>query len=396
MTLGQSLPEQCAAALFFLACALVFHTYVAYPAFLRVLIWLGFRSDVHHAARSAPTDWAPTVCVVVAAHNEARVIEPRVQNLLAQDYPRERYSVLIVSDGSTDDTVHLASNYGPNGVKVIDNKLQRGRAACHNDAVAAASEEILVFTDADTVFEPDFLRQIVRPFISPRVGVATGQLGFVNTGVNGVAQSAGLYWRYELWLRQMESVLGCLATASGACMAVRRALIKPLLRTDDVDYSTPLDVIMQGHVAVHESTAVAYDSMPSTVLGEIRARTRQVAKNLPGTLRKLRELSPLRFPLLAFSVASHKLLRWLTPVFLLVILGTNPVLVNSSRVFAVVLALQVAFYLAAGLGCVGQRMGARIPMASTAFGFCVANIAFFLGTVKALFFQQVTSYRSQQ
>ncbi len=362
--------------LFWSCCVTIFYVYLGYYACLR-LAGLFVRCPLKFEC----TEFQPaaTVSVLVAAHNEQENIEPRIRNLLEADYPGEKLEIIIGSDGSSDGTVQRAEHFV--GVQVLEFRENRGRAAVQNDMVEAATGEVVFFTDAETVFEPSFLKNALKAFADSLVGCVVGNLVY-RTQREVVSDAEGLYFKLEKSIRAAESRLGLLATATGACMGVRKTLWRKLGPIDDCDFTTPLDVVMQGYRVVYTQDAVAYDVPPSGLISEIRSRTRQTSKNLVGTLRRWGWSGWVRHPLISWGLVSHKILRWLTPFFLVGALCSNIFLLRQNVVYQWTFGTQIVFYCLALLGLAGHVFSRRIPLASTVLSFCAANIGMGLGVIK--------------
>lgn len=336
-------------------------------------------------------NYIPTVSIIIAAYNEEKNIEKRIRNILEQDYPTDKIEIIVASDGSTDRTVENAKQYGKYGVKILDFKQNRGRAEVQNDAVKEAKGEIIFFTDAETEFEENFLKNIVKYF-SENVGCVVGNLIY-RSQKSSISQSEGLYFKFEKKIRELESELGILATASGACMAVRRCLWKDLTPIDDSDFTTPLDVILQGYRVVFAKDAIAYDIPPSSVKGELKARIRQTSKNFIGTLKRWGMKGWIKHPFVSWGMLSHKILRWFTPFFMLGAFISNIFLLNKGYFYKLIFTGQVAFYILAIFGLIGELFKKRIPIASTIFSFCIANMGMGIGVIKGLIGKAPTSYK---
>lgn len=324
-----------------------------------------------------------SVSIVVSAYNEGDFIKRRIENLLHQDYLMNRAEIIVASDGSTDETVRVARNFEPDGIRVLESSQNRGRASVQNEAVKAANGNIVVFTDAETEFDRDFLKNLTKYFTDERVGCVVGNL-FYKTEGTSISESEGFYWKFEKKLRKMESDIGILATATGACMAVRKDLWRNLSLIDDSDFITPLDVIMQGHRVVYAQDAVACDVPPSSMRGELKARIRQTSKNLIGTLKRWGWKGWIRHPLVSWGILSHKILRWFTPFFMAAAFISNIFLLRQGPVYSALFAGQVAFYILAAVGLVGELLRKRIPVAPLILGFCVANVGMGIGVIKGL------------
>ncbi len=376
-----------ALAVFLASVLALAYVFAGYPAVLYALAWARRRRPLRRSL-----DWvhAPSVSVIVAAHNEAANIRARIANLLSQEYPPARLQIVIGSDGSTDGTVSIASGRRDPRVLVLD--LPRsGRAAVHNACAEVATGEILVFTDAGTRFSPDCLRQLVAPFADPEVGCASGKLVYTNCGASGLARSAGWYWRYELLLRRLETRLGSTVAVTGACMAMRRMLFRPLEAGDDIDDAAPLDVLLAGRRVVYVPEAVAWDHLPDSAQSELAARERIVTKNLAAVVHRPEALSLRRHPRVAFMLVSHRILRYLSPVFLAAAFASNCLLADPPLLAATWYA-QLGLYGGALIGFLAERRKWQIPVLPALFAFCLANIGFLLGVWNTFVRKEITLY----
>ena len=365
--------------LFWLSIGLLLYTYVGFGLFLALLTKIIRRKEIYNKQ----TEYMPDISVIVSAYNEEKAIAKRIENLLNLHYPKEKLEIIVASDGSSDSTVDIAKKYEKCGIKILDFKQNRGRAAIQNDGVKTARGEIIVFTDAETEFEKDSLKKMVRPFSDALIGCVVANLIY-KTERTSVSESEGLYWRFEKKLREFESNLGILATATGAYMAVRRKLWRELTPIDDSDFTTPLDVIKQGYEVVYVPDAIAYDVPAHTIKGELRTRIRQTSKNLVGTLRRWGWKGWIKHPIISWGLLSHKILRWFTPFFMVGSFLSNLYLLNNGIVYQITFAGQIIFYTLAILGLAGELLKRRIVVASTIFSFCVANIGMGIGVIKGL------------
>ncbi len=333
-----------AAWLLWTSIALLLYTYFGYPAL--VALW----------ARLAPwpvatsPHYQPRLVMIVVARNEAARIQAKIETCLAQDYPPDRLRVLIVSDGSTDGMDDVVRRFATPRVGLLTFPLSRGKAACLNDAIAGCDEEVLVLTDARQRLSPEAVRYLVLNLADPRVGAVSGELVFVADDVNAFASGIGAYWRYEKGIRRSQAAIHSVPGATGALYALRKSCFSPIppcTILDDV--AIPMHVAMQGQRVVFESRALAYDH-PST---EARQERRRKVRTLAGNFQLLslypQLLLPWRNPIF-IQFVSHKLLRLLAPWAMLSALLSNVALALHSAFYAVLLALQLAFYALPALG----------------------------------------------
>ncbi|MBI5252032.1 MAG: glycosyltransferase [Desulfomonile tiedjei] len=365
--------------------------YYVYDGYLRLLKFLS-----RHSVRKSESEFRewPSATVLLTVYNEAEAIEERIRNILAADYPKDRLELLVASDGSTDGTDALVREIGNPRVKLIS--LERcGKTEAQNQAVKEATGEILVFTDARTRFDRAFLKQIILPFSDPSVGGVDGHLLFISAPNNPVSEGQGRYWRYELQVRQLESDLNILVVASGACMAIRRFLLRQMDPSHGEDCVVPLDVALQGYRFVHSPQALAYDHMDHQADKEFKTRVRMTLRNWQGTLSRRRLLNPFRHPGYAWALWSHKLLRWLSPLFLILMTLSSMLLAASgSKMFQFIAVASVISYMAGFIGWQAERRGLSIPVASAIYSFLLANLGFLVGLWRSLRQQRITAYRS--
>jgi cellulose synthase/poly-beta-1,6-N-acetylglucosamine synthase-like glycosyltransferase len=334
--------------------------------------------------------------VLLTVYNEQETIGKRLDNLLEQNYREGDLEILVASDGSSDNTHAVVERYAARDgrIRLLVGEGM-GKSATQNIALPRASGDIVVLTDADTLFHPETIRQLARHFSDRSVGCVSGRLVLGRTDGN-VGEGQGFYWRFEMSLRRMESKIGLLHTASGGVMAFRRNLFRPFNAKYGDDCILPLDILQQGYRIVHEDAALAYDSFPASLRGEFRARTRMTLRNITGTLSMYPLLNPLKYPLQTLAIMSHKLLRWLTPFFLLTTFFSNALLLNTHPVFLWAFLFQCLFYLLGTAGLAGELVSVRIPIASVIFSFLLANAGFLLGVLGAVSGRRITSYKRQR
>ena len=375
--------------LFVVTSLLLIYVWAGYPA----LLWLLGR----FVNRPQPTREIdkPLVSIIIAAYNEEQRIRTKLENCQHLDYPYEKIEIMVASDGSTDRTEAIVEEFAGRDPRIRLLRAGRvGKSAVQNLAAQAARGEILFFTDANARVNADALQFVAGDFADPLVGLVSAEALF-GSPEDSVSQGQGFYWRFELFLRRSESHLGILATTSGQAFAVRKELFRPLPICYCDDCITPLDVRLQGYRVLHDRRAIVFDSMPHSIQGELRTRTRMTARNWGGTLARPAILNPLRFPLTALGLLSHKLLRWLTPFLLAMIFVTNTGLVLQGRaIFPWV--LQIGFYLSAFVGWLLTRRKHSAGVLGYPFSFCLANVGFFLGMVKVFRSQRIVAYQSTE
>lgn len=330
-------------ALFWGAVGMLGYTYVAFPAAVLVRGLVGRRPH-QTGART------PRVTVVVAAHNEVAAIGSKLDNLLAVDYPRDRFEVIVASDGSDDGTNEVIAGFAEHGVRLLT--LPRvGKATALNEAVAASTGEIVVFSDANTLYAPDAIHALVRPFADPEVGGVAGDQRYVRDST-AVASATGeqRYWDFDRLLKIGESRAGHVISATGAIYAVRRELIDhvPEGVTDDFFVST--GVIAHGKRLVFAPDAIAYEPVAATSKVELGRKVRIITRGLRAVAARRVLLDPRRHGFYAVQLFSHKVLRRLMAFPLIGAAVSSPLLWRQGQMYRAATIAQVAFYAAAGFG----------------------------------------------
>jgi glycosyltransferase involved in cell wall biosynthesis len=329
------------AAVFWVVVGLLVYAQVGYPLLLELL---GRLRRGRSPAAAVADGSEPSVSLIIAAHREAAIIRQKIANARELDWPAERLEVIVACDGSPDDTPALARAAGADVVLELP---WGGKVRAQDAAVDRAGGELLAFSDANALWEPDALRALAAPFADERVGYVCGQVRFVNEG--GTNQE-GLYWRYEMAIRARESQLASVTAGNGAIYAVRP---EAYLRVDPImghDLSLPFNMVKRGWRAVYAPAARAIEKMVPTVEGEFARKRRMMSHAWPIVLRG-GLLSPRGYPpLYALMVASHRALRYATPFLHPVALVANAALLGEGWVYVAAFALQLAVLAAAVAG----------------------------------------------
>lgn len=376
---------------FWLAALAIVYTYLLYPVLLMGLSAARqLRADLRYVAQggsrrpaAAPSTELPTVAVLVAAFNEERHIAERIRNLLALDYPADRLRIYIGSDGSSDATNRLVEQAHHERIVFRPFEQRRGKPSVINDLAAMAQEEILVFTDANTAFEPDAVTRLVRHFADAEVGCVCGELRLVAGAAN--ENPDNVYWRYERMLKFFEGRLGALLGANGGVYALRREHYRPIPADTIVDdFSISVDLIERGLRCHYDPEARATEEIPPRIGDEFRRRVRIGIGNYQALRRHVGLLHP-RHGYAALAFFSHKCLRWFAPHCMVIALLANAVLALGGGAFwLAMLAAQLAFYLLAAAGHLAGR-GGSVPKALRLPVFFVSmNMALLIGYYRYL------------
>lgn len=373
--------------LFWCSLGLILYTYFIYPAILFVgYSFAQLRSDWRHLFagkdRRVPAlhgDAVPNITFVIPAYNEEARLRQKLTNLREMDYPREKMQIIFVSDGSTDSTNDILKSASDLAIETIFLPQRLGKANALNHAIIRAQHDIVVFSDASTLFARDTLRKLGRHFVDPRIGAVCGALQFDSSHAKG--QTESLYWKYETMMRLMEARLGATLTASGAVYALRREAYIPLDRTTVLDdFIIPMNARKAGYRIVYDPEATATDYGPESVEGEFTRRVRLAT----GSFQSIFFLLRVKMGLFGrFAFISHKLLRWFLPLLLCIFLVSNLGLIRYP-VYGVFGVLELFFFVWASLGfLLRERLqGARYAL--LAYYLLAMNIAFLLGLFRCL------------
>lgn len=318
----------------------------------------------------------PTVSLVISVYNEEGVIREKIENALALEYPEDRLEIVVVSDGSTDGTDRIVSSFSDRRV-VLKAFARAGKTACLNRVVPAARGDIVLFTDANSMFPPELLTKVVRNFADDGIGLVTGWTKYRNEA--GEEESAGLYARLERVTKEAESRVASCVGADGAVFALRKELYLPLQDGDINDFVIPLNVVGQGQRVVLDPDVFCFERPSEGEGREFRRQVRITNRTLGAIMRNRRFLNPLAYGWFALFLLSHKVLRFLVPFFFAGTFLTALGLAGQS-VFFSAMALAQALFVGIGLLALRQRRGGRVGQLCSFFLLTIA--AQFLGWVR--------------
>lgn len=354
---------------FCVAAGILVYTYVGYP----VLLMLLSRWTRRAVAARGVAD-LPRVSVIIAARNEATTIRRKIEQTLALAYPAGRREIIVASDASDDGTDAIAAEYAAQGVRLARAPERRGKEFVQGLAIAAATGDILVFTDAAAALEPDALHRLVRNFGDPTVGAVSTEDRLVD--VDGNPTGEGLYVRYEMWVRRLESDVHSLVGLSGSCFAIRRELCAEWSPRLASDFSRALYTARRGYRAIADASVRATFVAVASPAAEVRRKVRTFLRGITVLMANRELLNPIRHGRLALTLASHKLLRFTAPFALLALLVASAGAARSDGIAAAALALQTAFYglaaAAAGRPSLQQHRVVRVAYYFTMVQYAMA------------------------
>lgn len=374
--------------LFYLFALLSCYSYFLYPLILGLLPRRAPVSD-----SSPASDTLPVLTLIVTVHNEEARIRDKIDNTLRIDYPRDLLEIIIASDCSTDGTDRIVVDYADRGVRLVRAEERKGKEYAQLCAIRAARGEILVFSDAATMIPEEALHILAGKFSDTRIGALSSEDRFVSA--DGSVAGEGLYVRYEMWLRRLESDRSGLVGLSGSFFAARREVCADWDTLSPSDFNTALNCARQGLVAVTVPEVVGIYSDVKDPALEFHRKVRTVIRGITALVRHPEALNPFRLGLFSFQVWSHKIMRWGVPWFLLGLLVLTLLLQGQGLVYAVALAIQAVFYALATAGWVSARLREN-KLVRIIFFFVQTNLALAQATLSFLAGKRMTTWTPSQ
>ncbi len=317
----------------------------------------------------------PKVTILISAYNEEKHIGATIENKLSLDYPRDRIEIIVISDGSGDRTEEIVSSFQDRGVRLIRQEPRKGKTSALNMAVPQAKGEILVFSDANSLYDRDALRHLMKNFADPGVGYVTGKMVYVNSDGTTVGDGCSAYMKYENFLRAIETRVGSTVGVDGGIDAVRKSLYRPMKADQLPDFVLPLMVVEQGYRVVYEHRAILKEDTLKSSDDEYRMRVRVSLRALWALWDMRRLLDPGRYGVFSFQLLSHKVLRYLGILFMAGALISNALIVSCKRLYAILFLIQIMFYGAALAGRLLEKKGVIKRLLYIPYYFCLINIA---------------------
>jgi cellulose synthase/poly-beta-1,6-N-acetylglucosamine synthase-like glycosyltransferase len=343
------------------------YTYLGYPLFTLFLSLF-----VHHPVKKG--DEEPRVTFLITAYNEEKFIAEKLENTLALDYPGEKLEIIVASDGSSDRTDSIVRTFEKRGVILCRVEGRVGKTESQNQAVKTATGDIVVFSDAPTKYKKDAVRMIVRNYHDPSVGAVSGRYEYVNPTGAPVGLGTILFWKYENFLKGRQTKIRTVTGCCGCIYSVRRRLYEDLPKEIISDLVEPLKILGKGYRIAFEPEAVAYETTTESSKQEFGMRIRVISRGMYGLWHMRKLFNPFKFGFVSFQLLSHKVLRWVIPFGLPLLLASNIALAGRP-IYDLTLVLQVLFYLAAGGGYLLERMGKKGKLLALPLYYCVVNAA---------------------
>jgi cellulose synthase/poly-beta-1,6-N-acetylglucosamine synthase-like glycosyltransferase len=362
--------------IFWASIGILVYTYVGYPLLLAIVSRLFSRN------RPEP-GYTPSLSILIAAYNEDAGIRAKIERTLALDYPPNKLEILVLSDGSTDRTDEIVSSISDPRVRLLRVEGRKGKTNAQNEGTLRARGEVLVFSDATTIYHSQALLYLACNYSDPRVGAVSGRYQYFDShGTSPTGLGTVAFWNYENSIKMMQSRIRTISGCCGCVYSVRRAAYTALAPDVISDLVQPLHVIQQGYRVVFEDRAVAYEETTQSTSEEFSMRVRVVTRGMRGLLSVPRLLMPWKFAWVSFQLWSHKLLRWLVPFFLLLSLMSNVFLAGAPFYRSLLLA-QSVFYAVTCFSLVVPLQRIWRPLGIPLY-FCTLNAAALLSVLEVL------------
>lgn len=357
--------------LFWVSVFLLLLSYAGYPLLLAIPALL------NQGRSKAKRSFFPSLTLLISVYNEEKIIASKLQNSLALDYPEDKLSIVVVSDGSTDGTDDMVRKFAAQGVRLKVIEGRRGKTHALNQVIPNIASDIIVFSDANTMYEPQAVKRLAAHFQDPDVGAVCGELALKTP--DSSVKTEGIYWRYEQMIKILESRTGSLTTFNGAIYAIRRNLHQTMIPGAANDFQHALQLARQKVKTVYEPEAKGWEDAGADARVEFRRRVRIISRGWRALLANATVLNPFRAGFYTVKIICHKLLRWLGPLFMISALIANLFILET--VFYQIIAVgQLCFYLLALVGGTKLAIGSM----QAAFYFCLINSAALIGLIRFL------------
>lgn len=373
---------------FWIMLGITFYAYVGYGILLYVLVKI---KNLFLKKPNFSNQVLPEVTLLVAAYNESDYVVDKVKNTIAQSYPSDKLKIVFVTDGTTDDSIEKLKSFEQ--VKVYHSDERKGKMAAINRVMPLIKSPITVFTDANAMLNTDAIKSMVEHFVNPKVGVVAGEKQIIKVSENNAEVGEGLYWKYESFLKKLDSELYSTVGAAGELYAIRTSLFQTL-ETDTLldDFVLSLRICSKGYVTAYEPSAKAMETASLNIAEELKRKVRISAGGIQSVLRLKTLLNPFKHGWLTFQYLSHRVLRWtLVPVFLVLMPIVNLFLMDNPF-YQLSLLFQVAFYSLAILGYVFEKKGKKFKALYVPYYFSFMNYAAILGFKRFYSNQQAVTW----
>ncbi len=342
----------------------------------------------------------PSVSILISAFNEEKDIERKLKNSFELDYPCNKLEIVVASDGSTDSTDDIVRKYENNsaGIRVILHRVEGrlGKTAAQNSAVKVCNGDIIIFSDAASMYDQNAVRAIVRNYADPSVGAVSGMYKYINKEGASVGFATILFWNLENFIKSRQSRIKTITGCCGCIYSVRKELYTPLPPEIISDLVEPLTILRKGYRIVFEPEALAFEETAGRAEEEFKMRIRVIVRGMNGMLFVKDLFNPFKYPFVSFQLISHKVMRWLVPVFAIVAFISNMALVGTSWFYNATFICQVLFYSLAFIGYLAEKKGIHKKVFYLPLYFCIVNLASLISMFKVMKKENIVTWQTNR
>ncbi len=374
--------------IFWISLFIIFYTYVGYGIVLYILVRI--KRLFVKPVKLVDGSFTPSLTLIVAAYNEASVIEEKIQNTLQLIYPNDKLHIIFVTDGSTDNTASIIANYQQ--IQLLHKDGRSGKINAVHRAMGEVNTEIVVFTDANTFLNENALLRIAKHYINPKVGAVSGEKRVAIEANADATAGEGFYWKYESALKKWDAELYSVVGAAGELFSVRTDLyvaVEPDTLLDD--FMISMKIAMKGYKIAYDADAYATESSSENLKEEYKRKVRIASGGIQSIIRTSKLFNPFFRPLLGFQYVSHRVLRWtITPFLMILVVFVNAYLLvdTFNWLLAIIMVGQIGFYGLAALGWLLERKEVRIKILFIPYYFCFMNYCVLVGIYRYFFTQK--------
>ncbi|MFO7891897.1 MAG: glycosyltransferase family 2 protein [bacterium] len=376
--------------IFIISLLLIIYIYIAYPLILFILYKLKKNKLLNKM-----DNYEPLVSIIIPARNEEKIIRKKIENTLQLNYSREKTEIIIISDNSTDNTNKIVQEYKSQGVKLITLQKHMGKTTAQNIAVEKSTGNILIFSDANALYIQDAVKHLVKHFYDKNVGCVSGELWYKNLDNNIVGKKENLYWSYEKLIKKFENRVFTILGANGSIYAVRKSDYVYLLNTDISDFIEPLKIAENGKKVIYEKKAISFEAASNIFKDELDRKKRIINRSINSIATHNSLINPFKNFILSWELLSHKVLRWFSPFFILLLFIMNLILFVSGK-FHFIFYLQIIFYSISLFGLIIKNFRGVPSWLFIPYYFCLLEYASTLGILEYLKGQKIISWDPQR
>lgn len=378
---------------FWLFVTLTAYTYAGYPLVIVI-------ASIFARNRNIQSSIEPYVSILISAYNEEKDIQAKLTNCFQLEYPKKKLEIVVASDGSTDSTDDIVRKNIDNthGIRVVLHRVEGrlGKTAAQNSAVKVCNGEIIIFSDAASMYDTGAVKAFVRNYADPNVGAVSGMYTYIDEGASSAGLGTKMFWMFENVIKSRQTRIKTITGCSGCIYSLRRELYTELPPEIISDLVEPLTILKKGYRIVFEPKARAVEEPAGNTNDEFKMRVRVIVRGMNGMLYMRSLFNPVKYPFVSFQLISHKLMRWFVPIFAIVIFTSNAMLVTASLFYLITFILQIIFYILAALGYFLEKKGFHKFYFYLPLYFCTVNLASLISMLKVMRRENIVTWQTKR